>query len=75
MDCKYFVKVKPIARIEKNGNDCWSINEYHNWLKENQIDRYRGGNWPTTEERYNGEEILFRFESKEDAMAFKLRWV
>lgn len=74
MDCRYFVKVKPMEGIDKKGNDCWSIIEYHNWLKENKIERYRGGNWPTSEELYAGEEILFRFDLEEDAMAFKLAW-
>ena len=74
MDCKYFVKVNPVEGIDKDGTECWSTTEFHNWLKENKIDRYRGGGWPTSEELYDGEDILFRFESREDAMAFKLAW-
>lgn len=75
MDCKHFVKVPPIDAVNSGGLDCWSVNEYHNWLRKNNITRYRGGHWPPSIESYRGQDITFRFDRIDDAMAFKLAWV
>lgn len=77
MDCKHFVKVSPLIITRDDGCNAWSINEYHKWLLTNEITRYRGGNWPFTAEgmlQYSGEDITFKFDRIDDAMAFKLAW-
>ncbi len=74
MDCKYLIKVPPLT-IEEAGDTYWTLRGYHTWLEENNIKKYRGGEWPRETDRYLGENVSFRFESKEDAVAFKLRWV
>ena len=75
MDCTHFIKVSPITTEDDEGQICWSISEYHRWLKENKIIRYRGGEWPRETQNYYGQDIVFRFERMDDAMAFKLAWV
>ena len=73
MDCRYMIKVPPIIKTVDN-TDYWMINDYYNWLRRNNITRFRGGHWPRGEE-YTGSPIVFRFADEEDAMAFKLAWI
>ena len=74
MDCKYMIKVPPLIKIYDD-EDFWVLYGYHKWLNENNIDRYRGGTFPRDSSKYRGEDVGFRFEAQEDAMAFKLVWI
>lgn len=75
MDCKFFVKVPPLIKTDSNNDSFGIFRDYHEWLRENNITRYRGGNWPGDTLVYKGENLTFQFADKEDAMAFKLAWV
>ena len=69
MQCIHGVKVKPI--FTKDGYI--TVKPYHVWLNSNNIKRFRGG--LLSRIGYSEFDVLFRFENKEDAMAFKLRWI
>lgn len=69
MQCVHVVKIKPL--IGKDGHE--TVEPHHKWLQLNNISRYRGGRFS----RFFTEDypVVFRFSEKEDAMAFKLRWL
>ena len=75
MDCKYFVKIVPFIKTDSDNNAWWVFHDYHKWLRENNISRYRGGDRPQNTLDYRGQDLTFRFADKEDVMAFKLAWI
>ena len=72
MDCAHQVIVYPVEQfLPPDHLFVYSLEPHVQWLRENGITRYRGGSFfPYSP----GDPVRFRFESKEDAMAFKMRW-
>lgn len=68
MQCVHTVKIEPL--IDNDGRE--TVKPYHKWLRLNNINRYRGGKFSLFV--YDCP-IIFCFSEKEDAMAFKLRWI